>query len=106
MKMGITRSPFPYDPGTYYSSRLARLRLLAISRCAKLGATVFLISKGVPAFAQKMIQAKDISELIQIQRMLFEWQIQVLNEQVKDLGETAATAAGNVKDLREISEAA
>lgn len=58
-------------------------------------------------FAQKMLQAKDISELIQIQRMFFEWQIQALSEQVKELGETAATAAtGNVKDFREISEAA
>ena len=57
-------------------------------------------------FAQKMVQAKDISELIQIQRMFFEWQIQALSEQVKDLVETAATAAGNVKDFREISEAA
>ena len=53
-----------------------------------------------------MVQAKDISELIQIQRMFFEWQIQALSEQVKDLVETAATAAGNVKDFREISEAA
>ena len=69
----------------------------------------FAQSNGLSAFdfAQKMLQAKDISELIQIQRMFFEWQIQALSEQVKELGETAATAAtGNVKDFREISEAA
>ena len=54
-----------------------------------------------------MVQAKDIGELIQIQRMFFEWQIQALSEQVKELGETAAIAAtGNMKDFREISEAA
>ena len=36
----------------------------------------FAQSNGLSAFdfAQKMLQAKDISELIQIQRMFFEWQ--------------------------------
>jgi hypothetical protein len=66
-------------------------------------------SNGLSAFdfAQKMVQAKDLGELIQIQRMFFEWQIQALSEQVKELGETAATSAiGNVRDIREISEAA
>ena len=68
----------------------------------------FAQSNGLSAFdfAQKMFQAKDIGELIQIQRMFFEWQIQALSEQVKELGEIAATATGNVKDFREISEAA
>jgi hypothetical protein len=32
--MGNTRSPFPYDPGTYHSFQLARLRLPAILRYA------------------------------------------------------------------------
>jgi hypothetical protein len=69
----------------------------------------FAQSNGLSAFdfAQKMVQAKDLGELIQIQRMFFEWQIQALSEQVKELGETAATSAiGNVRDIREISEAA
>jgi len=69
----------------------------------------FAQSNGMSAFdfAQQMVQAKDIGELIQIQRMFFEWQIQALSEQVKELGETAAIAAtGNMKDFREISEAA
>ena len=74
MKMGITRSPFPYDPGTYYSSRLARLRLLAISRCAKLGATVFLIPMTVrypsiaippPSFRNRRdVQMSDVTTTI------------------------------------------
>ena len=41
-------------------------------------------------FAQKIIQAKDIDELIRMQTEFVQWQIQVLSEQVKDLGETAA----------------
>ena len=40
-------------------------------------------------FAQKIVQAKDIDELIRMQTEFVQWQIQVLGEQVKDLGETA-----------------
>lgn len=69
----------------------------------------FAQSNGLSAFdfTQRMVRAKDLGELIQLQRMSFEWQIQALSEQVKELGETAATSGiGNVKDFREISEAA
>ena len=44
-------------------------------------------------FAQKIVQAKDIDELIRMQTEFVQWQIQVLSEQVKDLGETLAPAA-------------
>ena len=43
-------------------------------------------------FAQKIVQAKDIDELIRMQTEFVQWQIQVLSEQVKDLGETLANA--------------
>lgn len=43
-------------------------------------------------FAQKIVQAKDIDELIRMQTEFVQWQIQVLGEQVKDLGETAVDA--------------
>ena len=53
-------------------------------------------------FAQKIVQAKDIQELIRMQTEFVQSQIQVLSEQVKDLGETATKAAmKNVKDLSE-----
>ena len=41
-------------------------------------------------FAQKIVQARDVNELIRMQTEFVQWQIQVLSEQVKDLGETAA----------------
>ena len=41
-------------------------------------------------FAQKIVQARDVNELIRMQTEFVQWQIQVLGEQVKDLGETAA----------------
>ena len=44
-------------------------------------------------FAQKIVQAKDIQELIRMQTEFVQSQIQVLSEQVKDLGETATKAA-------------
>ena len=44
-------------------------------------------------FVQKIVQAKDINELVQMQTEFVQWQIQVLGEQIKDLGETATTAA-------------
>ena len=53
-------------------------------------------------FAQKIVQAKDIKELIQTQNEFVQSQMQVLSEQVKDLGEAATKAAmDNVKDLSE-----
>jgi phasin len=44
-------------------------------------------------FAQKIVQAKDIQELVRMQTEFVQSQIQVLTEQVKDLGETATKSA-------------
>ena len=61
-------------------------------------------------FAQKIVQAKDIQELVRMQTEFIQSQMQVLNEQVKDLGETATkTAMESVKtanrdDLSEIGK--
>ena len=53
-------------------------------------------------FAQKIVQAKDIRELIRMQTEFVQSQIQVLSEQVKDLGETATEVAkDSLKDLGE-----
>ena len=53
-------------------------------------------------FAQKIAQAKDIQELIRMQIEFVQSQIQVLSDQVKDLGETATkTATDSLKDLGE-----
>ena len=53
-------------------------------------------------FAQKIVQAKDIKELIQTQTEFVQSQMQVLSEQVKDLGEaTTKTAMKNVQNLSE-----
>ena len=58
-------------------------------------------------FAQKILQAKDIQKLIRMQAEFVQSQIQVLSEQVKDLGETATKAAmESVKDLGATAEAA
>jgi phasin len=49
-------------------------------------------------FAQKIVQAKDIQELVRMQTEFVQSQMQVLNEQIKDLGETATrTAMDSVK---------
>jgi phasin len=49
-------------------------------------------------FAQKIVQAKDIQELVRMQTEFVQSQMQVLSEQVKDLGETATkTAMESVK---------
>ncbi len=49
-------------------------------------------------FAQKLVQAKDIQELVKMQSEFVQTQMQVLSEQVKDLGETATkTAMESVK---------
>jgi len=53
-------------------------------------------------FAQKIVQAKDIQELIQTQTEFVRSQMQVLSEQVKELGEaTTKTAMDSLKDLGE-----
>ena len=53
-------------------------------------------------FAQKIVQAKDIQEFIRMQTEFVQSQIQVLSEQVKDLGETATKVAmDSLKDLGE-----
>ena len=61
-------------------------------------------------FAQKIVQAKDIQKLVRMQTEFVQSQVQVLSEQVKDLGETATKAAEiamqRVKDLGETAEAA
>ncbi len=44
-------------------------------------------------FAQKIVQAKDIQELVRMQTEFVQSQMQVLSEQVKDLGETATKNA-------------
>ena len=43
-------------------------------------------------FAQKIVQAKDIDEVIRMQTEFVQWQVQVLSEQVKDLGEAVVNA--------------
>lgn len=49
-------------------------------------------------FAQKVVQAKDIQELVRMQTEFVQSQMQVLSEQIKDLGETATrTAMDSVK---------
>ncbi|MFY9625804.1 MAG: phasin family protein [Rhodoplanes sp.] len=49
-------------------------------------------------FAQKIVQAKDIQELVRMQTEFVQSQMQVLSEQVKELGETATkTAMESVK---------
>ena len=53
-------------------------------------------------FAEKIVQAKDIQELIQTQTEFVRSQMQVLSEQVKELGEaTTKTAMDSLKDLGE-----
>ena len=53
-------------------------------------------------FAEKIVQAKDIEELIQTQTEFVQSQMQVLSEQVKHLGEVATKAAmDSLKDLGE-----
>lgn len=49
-------------------------------------------------FAQKVVQAKDVQTLIKMQTEFVQTQMQVLSEQLKDLGETATrTAMDSVK---------
>jgi phasin family protein len=44
-------------------------------------------------FAQKLTKAKDLQELVHIQSEFMQTQLKALNEQAKDLGETATQAA-------------
>ena len=44
-------------------------------------------------FAQKIVQAKDVQELLRMQTEFVQSQMQVLPAQVKDLGETVGKAA-------------
>ena len=44
-------------------------------------------------FAQKVVQAKDIQELVKMQTEFVQTQMQVLSEQLKDLGESATRSA-------------
>jgi phasin len=49
-------------------------------------------------FTQKLIQAKDIQDMVRIQTEFFQAQLTSLTEQAKDLGETATNAvAGSMK---------
>jgi phasin len=43
-------------------------------------------------FAEKIFQANDVQELVRMQTLFVQSQLQVLSEQVKDLGETAQAA--------------
>lgn len=56
-------------------------------------------------FAQEIVQAKDINELIKMQTEFAQSQIQVLTEQIKTLGETAKPAMDGAQDLCKIAEA-
>jgi len=52
-------------------------------------------------FAQKIVQAKDVQELLRLQTEFVQSQMQVLPAQVKDLGETIGKAAlGGAKASR------
>jgi len=45
------------------------------------------------AFAQRVVQAKDVNDLMKLQADYIKTQMQVLTEQAKDLGETATKHA-------------
>lgn len=57
-------------------------------------------------FAQEIVQAKDINELIKMQTEFAQSQIQVLTDQIKALGDTATPAMDGAQDLSEIAEVA
>jgi phasin len=44
-------------------------------------------------FAQQLVQAKDVQEVLKLQADFIRGQMQVLSEQVRELGETAGKAA-------------
>ena len=44
-------------------------------------------------FAQKLLQARDIQDLVRLQSEFVQTQIKVLGEQAKELGESATKAA-------------
>ena len=45
------------------------------------------------AFAQKVVRARDMNDLMQLQAEFVKTQMQVLSEQAKDLGQTASKHA-------------
>jgi phasin len=52
-------------------------------------------------FAQKIVQAKSISEFIRLLNDYLQSQMQIMSDQVKDLGETLSwTAADSIKDRK------
>jgi phasin len=58
-------------------------------------------------FAQKIVQAKDLNELIQVRTEFVQWQTQVLSEQLKTFGDAAAKAtADSVKGITNTAEVA
>jgi phasin len=58
-------------------------------------------------FAQKIVKAKDLNELIQVRTEFVQWQTQALSEQVKTFGDAAAKAtADGVKGITSTAEAA
>jgi phasin len=63
----------------------------------------FALRNAVTAFefAQKIVQAKSISEFIRLLNDYLQSQMQIMSDQVKDLGETLSwTAADSIKDRK------
>jgi phasin family protein len=55
-------------------------------------------------FAQRLIQAKDLQEVVRIQTEFMQTQVKALSEQAKEIGETATKAAGDApKNLQKTS---
>ncbi|MES1155061.1 MAG: phasin [Pseudorhodoplanes sp.] len=48
-------------------------------------------------FAQKLVRAKDVQEMMKLQAEYIQDQMKVLNEQAKELGESAKVAMDNAK---------
>jgi hypothetical protein len=55
-------------------------------------------------FAQKIAQAKDVSEFVRLLNEFLQSQVKVLSEQVKDLGETLSRVAAGSMNLSKKSE--
>jgi phasin len=57
------------------------------------GRAVAFVQKNIASsfdFAQKLVQAKDVQEVMKLQQDYIQSQIQALNEQAKELGEAAS----------------
>lgn len=50
-------------------------------------------------FAQRLVQLKDVQDLLKLQNEFIQSQMQAMTEQAKDLSETAKTAMENIKCL-------